>query len=152
MADQNSIVTQNRKARHEYHLFDKFEAGLELVGSEVKSLREGRANLKDSYVIIRRGEAVLVSAHISPYSHTGFTGHEPDRDRRLLLNKREILKINQKISEKGFTVIPLKIYFKNGWAKVEIAVAKGKNFYDKRDARKAKDVERDTQRQLRNYR
>ncbi|NOZ75518.1 MAG: SsrA-binding protein SmpB [FCB group bacterium] len=148
--DIQNIAT-NRKARHEFHLFDTYEAGLELTGSEVKSLREGRANLKDAYVTIRNGSAFIVGAHISPYSHTGYSGHDPDRDRQLLLNKREIRKIKQKTAEKGFTVIPLKLYFKKGWAKVEIAVAKGKHTYDKREARKSRDIARDTAREMRKY-
>ncbi len=152
MAADIQNITTNRKARHEFHLFETFEAGLELTGSEVKSLREGRANLKDAYITIRDGNAIMVGSHISPYSHTGYSGHDPDRDRQLLLNRREIRKISHKIAEKGFTVVPLKLYFKNGWAKVEIAVAKGKHTYDKREARKARDVARDTQREMRKYR
>ncbi|RMF10644.1 MAG: SsrA-binding protein SmpB [Candidatus Neomarinimicrobiota bacterium] len=142
-------ITTNRKARHDYHILETYEAGLQLTGSEVKSLREGRANLKDAYVLIRNGNAVLVGAHISPYSHTGYAGHDPDRNRQLLLHEREIRKIRQKTAEKGLTVVPLRMYFKQGWAKVEIAVAKGKHTYDKREARKNRDLSRDTLREIR---
>ncbi len=142
------IVTTNRKARHDYHLFDTFEAGIELMGSEVKSLRESRANLKDAYVTVREGEVFLIGAHISAYSHTGFTGHVPRRDRRLLLQKREIRKLHQKLTQKGFTAVPLKIYFnERGWAKVEFALARGKRTYDKKEAIKKRDIQRELQRE-----
>ncbi len=144
-------VTKNRKAFHEYHILDRFEAGLELVGSEVKSLREGHANLKESYATIRHGELILVGCHISQYSHTGFNGHEPLRDRRLLLHKKEIVKIKQSLSEKGLTVIPLSIYFKGSWAKIEIGLAKGKKLHDKKEAIKERDIKRDTDREMRKY-
>jgi SsrA-binding protein len=142
------IVATNRKARHDYHLFDTFEAGIELLGSEVKSLRESRANLKDAYVTVRDGEVFLVGAHISTYSHTGFTGHVPRRERRLLLQKREIRKLNQKLTQKGFTAVPLKIYFnERGWAKVEFALARGKRSYDKKETIKKRDIQRELQRE-----
>ncbi|MFQ6606186.1 MAG: SsrA-binding protein SmpB [Fidelibacterota bacterium] len=142
------IVATNRKARHDYHLFDTFEAGIELLGSEVKSLRESRANLKDAYVTVREGEVFLIGAHISTYSHTGFTGHVPRRDRRLLLQKREIRKLNQKLTQKGFTAVPLKIYFnERGWAKVEFALARGKRSYDKKETLKKRDIQRELQRE-----
>ncbi len=142
------IVATNRKARHDYHLFDTFEAGIELLGSEVKSLRESPANLKDAYVTVRDGEVFLVGAHISTYSHTGFTGHVPRRERRLLLQKREIRKLNQKLTQKGFTAVPLKIYFnERGWAKVEFALARGKRSYDKKETIKKRDIQRELQRE-----
>ncbi len=145
------IVTTNRKAYHDYHILEKFDAGLELTGSEVKSLREGRANLKEAYVAIRNTQAWLISAHINPYSHTGYSGHEPLRDRRLLLNKREILKIKQSLDQKGLTAIPLKLYFNTkGWAKLEIGVAKGKKIYDKKVALKERDIKREMNREMRN--
>mgnify|MGYP001448528367 FL=1 len=144
-----SIVSTNRKAYHEFQIIEILEAGLELLGSEVKSLREGKASLKESYIKIRKGQAWMVGVHISAYSHTGFSGHEPLRDRRLLLHKNEIYKINQKLSEKGLTALPLKLYFnKQGWLKVEIGLAKGKKLYDKRDTKKRRDVERDIQREM----
>ncbi len=144
-----STVSTNRKAYHEFQIIEILEAGLELLGSEVKSLREGKASLKESYIKIRKGQAWMVGVHISAYSHTGFSGHEPLRDRRLLLHKNEIYKINQKLSEKGLTALPLKLYFnKQGWLKVEIGLAKGKKLYDKRDTKKRRDIERDIQREM----
>ena len=144
-----SIVSTNRKAYHEFQIIEVLEAGLELLGSEVKSLREGKASFKESYIKIRKGQAWMVGVHISAYSHTGFSGHEPLRDRRLLLHKNEIYKINQKLSEKGLTALPLKLYFnKRGWLKVEVGLAKGKKLYDKRDTKKRRDIERDIQRQM----
>ncbi len=147
-----SIVSTNRKAYHEFQIIEVLEAGLELLGSEVKSLREGKASLKESYIKIRKGQAWMVGVHISAYSHTGFSGHEPLRDRRLLLHKNEIYKINQKLSEKGLTALPLKLYFnKRGWLKVEVGLAKGKKLYDKRDTKKRRDIERDIQRQIKKH-
>ena len=147
-----SIVSTNRKAYHEFQIIEVLEAGLELLGSEVKSLREGKASLKESYIKIRKGQAWMVGVHISAYSHTGFSGHEPLRDRRLLLHKNEIYKINQKLSEKGLTALPLKLYFnKRGWLKVEVGLAKGKKLYDKRDTKKRRDIERDIQRQMKKH-
>ena len=146
---EKNIVSTNRKAYHEFQIIEILEAGLELLGSEVKSLREGKASLKESYIKIRKGQAWMVGVHISAYSHTGFSGHEPLRDRRLLLHKNEIYKINQKLSEKGLTALPLKLYFnKQGWLKVEIGLAKGKKLYDKRDTKKRRDIERDIQREM----
>lgn len=143
------IVATNRKAFHEYHILETFEAGMQLLGSEVKSIREGNASLKESYVLIRKGEAWLKGAHIAAYSHTGFEGHESIRDRKLLLHKREILRIESKLAEKGLTAVPTKLYFKGGRAKLEIGLAKGKKLHDKRDTKKKRDVERDIQRALR---
>ncbi len=144
-------VATNRKAYHEYHILEKMEAGLQLTGSEVKSLREGKANLKEAYVAIRKNEAWLLAAHISPYSHTGYQGHEPLRERRLLLNKKEIFKLKKSLDQKGFTIIPLQLYFnKKGIAKVEIGIAKGKKTYDKKAAIKERDIKRDTAREMRN--
>ncbi len=143
------VVARNKKAFHDYHILDRFEAGIELMGSEVKSLREGKANMKESYVTVRRGEAFLVGMHVSPYSHTGIEGHDPLRNRRLLLHKREIKKLLQNTAEKGHTVVPLELYFdKKGRAKTEIAVVKGKRQFDKRESIKAKDIKRDTEREL----
>ena len=146
---KKSTVSTNRKAYHEFQIIETFEAGLELLGSEVKSLREGKASLKESYILIKKGQAWLVGTLISSYSHTGFNGHEPVRNRRLLLHKNEILKIGQKLAEKGLTAVPLKLYFnKRGWLKVEIGLAKGKKLYDKRDTKKRRDIEREIQREL----
>jgi len=144
----NKIIATNRKAFHEYFILDKYEAGIVLLGSEVKSLREGSANLKGGYVLIRDGNALMLGVRISPYSHTGFTGHDPLRERQLLLQKRQILKLGQKVAEKGLTLIPLRIYFKNGIAKVEIGLAKGKRHYDKKEALKKRDIKRDTEREM----
>ena len=143
------IIATNRKAYHEYFILEKYEAGIELFGSEVKSLREGSANLKEGYVLIRDGNAILLGVRISPYSHTGFKGHEPARERQLLLNKREIIKLSKKVAEKGLTLIPLRMYFKNGWAKVEIGLAKGKKHFDKKESIKKRDIKRDTEREIR---
>ena len=145
------IIATNRKAYHEFFILDKFEAGIELLGSEVKSLREGSGNLKEGYVVIRDGNAVLIGVHISPYSHTGFQGHDPLRDRQLLLNKKEIIKLVKKVSEKGLTLIPLRLYFKNGWVKVEIGLAKGKRHYDKKESIKKRDIKRETDREVRKH-
>ena len=144
------IAASNRKAYHEYHILDKYEAGIELFGTEVKSLREAQANLKESYVIVRKNQAWISGMHINRYSNTGHEGHEPTRNRRLLLNKREIFKIKQNIEQNGLTVVPLKLYFnKNGWAKVEIGLAKGKKIFDKKNSIKERDIKRDMQRELR---
>ena len=147
----NRIVATNRKAYHEYHILDKYETGIELLGSEVKSLREGNANLKEAYILIRKEQAWVLGIHISPYSHTGFEGHEPVRERRLLLHKREIEKIKISLEQKGLTAVPLKMYFNpNGWAKLEIGIAKGKKIYDKRKAIRERDIQREAEREIRN--
>ena len=147
----NKTVVSNRKAFYEYHILEKYEAGMELLGSEVKSLREGNANLKQAYVLIRKGQAWATGIHIKPYSHTGFEGHEAVRNRKLLLNAKEIQKIKTKLEQKGLTAIPLRIYFnKKGWAKLEIALAKGKKTYDKRNTIKERDIKRESQREMSN--
>ena len=145
---ENTVVATNRKAFHEYHILEKFEAGLHLEGSEVKSIREGKVSLKQAYVFIRKGEAWLKGAYIAVYSHTGFEGHDTVRTRKLLLHKREIKKIDATLAAKGLTAVPLKLYFKGGLIKIEFGLAKGKKLYDKRDTKKKKDVERDIQRAL----
>jgi SsrA-binding protein len=122
-----------------------------LVGSEVKSLREGTASLKEAYIVIRKGEVFLIGAHIRAYSHTGFSGHESVRNRKLLLHKKEIGKIHSKLAEKGLTAVPLKLYFKKGRVKIEFALAKGKKLHDKRDAKKQKDIKREMQREMGKY-
>ena len=146
---EQHIVVTNRKAFHNYHILDKYEAGMKLLGSEVKSLREGNANLREAYVIIRKGQAWLSGVHIKPYSHTGFDGHDPLRNRKLLLHNREIIKLQAKLDQKGLTAIPLRIYFNNkGLAKLELALAKGKKTYDKKIALKERDIKRESQREL----
>jgi SsrA-binding protein len=141
-------VATNRKAYHEYHILETYEAGIQLMGSEVKSIREGNASLKESYVYIRKGEAWLKGAHIASYSHTGIEGHELVRDRKLLLHKKEISRIGSKLAEKGLTAVPTKLYFKGGLIKLEIGLAKGKKLYDKRESKKKRDVERDIKRAM----
>ncbi len=145
------VVCQNRKAFHDYEILETYEAGIVLTGTEVKSLREGRANLKDSYVIIKDGEAFLLNCHISPYSHGNIMNHDPVRTRKLLFHKREIQKLMGKVAQKGFALIPLKIYFKGPWAKVEVALAKGKKIYEKRDKIREREVKREIERALRRF-
>jgi SsrA-binding protein len=128
------LVAQNRKARHDYHIEDTFEAGLVLVGTEVKSLRAGRASLVDGFAEIHQGEAFLHGVHIPTYTEGTWTNHEPRRVRKMLLNRAEIDKIDSKVKERGYTIIPLSLYFKDGRAKVEIGLARGKKSYDKRQA------------------
>ena len=137
------LIASNKKALHDYFVLQKLEAGIELTGTEVKSLRDGKANLKDSYVAIERGQAYLVGAHISPYSHGNIQNHDPERKRRLLLHKREIVKLHEQIQEKGLTVVPLRLYFKGGRVKSEIAVVRGKKLYDKRETEKRREQERE---------
>lgn len=145
---EKTVIATNRKAFHEYNILEKFEAGVQLKGSEVKSIREGKASLKQSYILINKGEAWLRGAHIAQYSHTGFEGHDPVRNRKLLLHKKEIRRIDSKLAEKGLTAIPTKLYFKGGFIKLEFGLAKGKKLYDKRDSKKKRDVERDIQRAM----
>lgn len=143
-------ICTNRKAYHEYHIDETFEAGIVLTGTEVKSLREGKANLKDSYAKIKDGEIFLVNAHISPYSCGNIFNHEPKRDRKLLMHKREINRLFGKVKERGYTLVALSMYFdKRNRAKLEIALAKGKTLYDKRESIKRKDEKRFTERELR---
>jgi SsrA-binding protein len=138
------LIADNRKARFNYTLLETFEAGIVLTGTEVKSLRAGKLNLGDSYCTIERdGEVYLADAHISPYSHGTHGNHEPLRRRKLLLNRTEIRRLQQRVREKGLTVVPTRVYFKHGWVKVEIALARGKKQYDKREAIKARDTARD---------
>jgi len=142
------LITNNRKARHDYHLFDKVEAGIVLHGTEVKSLRAGRANLKDSYAALKDEEMFLYNLHISPYSHGNINNHDPVRARKLLLHKKEIKKLIGKTQEKGLTLVPLRLYFKRGKAKVELALAKGKKSYDKRQDIAKRDADLDMKRAL----
>lgn len=141
-------VAENRKARHEYELFDRFEAGIELKGTEIKSVRRGKVQLKDSYISIVNGEAYIKGMHISPYEFGNRFNHEETRDRRLLLHKKEILKLDQSSRLKGYTVIPLRIYLSKGLAKMEIALARGKNLHDKRESAKVKDAKREIEKAL----
>jgi SsrA-binding protein len=138
------LIADNRKARHDYHLFETFEAGIVLLGTEVKAIREGRVNLKDSYGRVEHGEVFLYNVHISPYSHRGYATHEPLRRRKLLLNRAEIRKLVGKTVERGLTLIAVRMYFKNGRVKVVISVAKGKKNYDKRETIRRRDIDRET--------
>jgi SsrA-binding protein len=137
------LICNNKKAYHDYFIEEKFEAGMVLRGTEVKSLRGGKANLNDSFALIRNGEAFLHNLHISPYDFGNRENHDPDRMRKLLLHKKEIGKLFSKIREQGYSFIPLRIYFKNGLVKVELGLAKGKKLYDKREDLKEKDHKRD---------
>ena len=148
MAPAEKLIAENRKARHEYHLLERHEAGLVLQGSEVKSLREGRAELKRSFADIRDGELWLVGSHIAPYEQAGDHGHDPDRDRKLLLHRNQIASLIGKVQERGFTIVPTRLYFKNGRAKVEIALAKGKDGRDKRRDISKRDADRQIERAL----
>lgn len=138
------LIASNRRAFHDYFVLDRYEAGLVLTGTEVKSLRAGRANLADSYVSIERGEAFLLNLHISPYEHGNRENHDPVRKRKLLLHSREIDKLHVQTTEKGLTVVPLRLYFKRGRAKAEIAVVRGKKLHDKRETAKRKEADRET--------
>ena len=139
-----ATLAENRKARHDYHLLETFEAGLVLLGTEVKAIREGRVALRDSFARIDDGEAYLYNVNISPYSHRGYATHEPLRRRKLLLHRNEIRKLVGRTVEKGLTLVPVRMYFKNGRVKVAISVAKGKKEYDKRETIKRRDAERET--------
>jgi SsrA-binding protein len=143
------VVITNRKARHEYHIDEVYEAGISLKGTEVKALRLGNANLQDSYAFVRAGEVFIEGMHISPYEFGNQFNHEPKRERKLLLNKKEIRKLIGKTKEKGYTLIPLSVYFKNGKAKVELALARGKKSFDKRKSIAERDAKRDQEREMR---
>lgn len=142
------LVTKNRKAFHDYHIVERYEAGIALVGTEVKSLREGKCNLKDSYARPENGEIVLHGMHISPYEKGNQHNHDPMRPRKLLLHKREIRKLSAEQQQKGMTLIALSVYFKKGRAKIELALARGKAEYDKREAIKRKEQSRETEQAL----
>jgi SsrA-binding protein len=144
------VVCENRKAYHDFQIEETLEAGIALLGTEVKSLREGKANLKDSYVILKGGEAFLLNCHISPYSHGNIANHEPLRTRKLLLHRKEIDRLGGKAAAKGYTLIPLKIYFKDSFAKVEIGLARGKKFFEKRDTIKEREAKREIERAMKN--
>ena len=146
---EERIAISNRKARHDYEVLESFEAGMVLKGSEVKSLRLGNANLQDSYAYLKEGEVWLSGMHINTYEQANILNHDPRRERKLLLHKKEIRKLVGKTSEKGLTLIPLKVYFKDGRAKVELAVCKGKRSYDKRAAIAKRETEREMRRQFR---
>ena len=146
------LIVDNRRARHDYHLSDRVEAGVALVGTEVKSLRAGGANLQRAYAEVRDGEAWLVGAHIPEYGHGNIANHDPDRDRKLLLRRREIASLEGKVRERGLTLVPTRLYFKNGRVKVEVAVGRGKAALDKRRAIAKRDADREIERAVKSRR
>jgi SsrA-binding protein len=151
MAGQK-LITENRRARHDYNLLDRYEAGIILTGTEVKSLREGRATLQQSYADVRGEEVWLVGAHIAEYAQGNVNNHDPDRDRKLLLHKKEIASLIGKVRERGFTLVPTRMYWKNGKAKVELALAKGKDVRDRRREIAKRDADRQIERALKSRR
>lgn len=148
-ASGDRAIATNRRARHEYEILETVEAGLVLRGTEVKSLRAGLVNFKDSYATIRNDEGWLVGCHVSPYSHGTDANHEPERDRKLLLHRRELARLTGKIAERGLTLVPLRLYFKGGRAKVELGLARGKKLHDKRSALREREVRREMDRAAR---
>src|SRR6185295_3631010 len=138
-------LASNKRARHDYHVLETFEAGIQLAGTEVKSVREGRVQLKDSYVEFKDGQAYLVGAHVSPYSHGNRENRDPERIRKLLLKKREIDRLFGRTQLKGLTVVPLAVYLKGNWIKVELALVQGKKLYDKREAEKTRELDREAE-------
>ena len=145
------VIVTNRKAWHEYHILDKYEGGIVLHGSEVKAIREGKANIKEAYVRFIDNELFVIGMHIGKYSNEGYSTHTPVRDRKLLLHKKELLKIRKMVDEKGKTLIPLSLYLKGGRIKVEFGLAQGKKIWDKRKSRLEKDVKRQVDRAMKNY-
>lgn len=144
------VISDNRAAYHNYHIIETYEAGIELTGTEVKSARLGRVNLKDAYAMISQGQAWLLNAHISHYTHGNRQNHDPTRTRRLLLHKREIERLNSRVQEKGLTLIPTKFYFKNGFIKCELGIARGKKLHDKRETEARKTQEREARAAIKN--
>ena len=143
-SDHEVLIADNRKAFFDYHILETFEAGIALLGTEVKGIREGQANLRDAFATVDRGQVWLHNVHINPYSHRGYVDHDPRRKRRLLLHKYEIRKLIGKTVEKGLTLVPTKLYFKNGKVKVAIALAKGKHAHDKRETLRKRETDRET--------
>jgi SsrA-binding protein len=147
--DKIKIVSDNRQARHLYEILETYEAGIQLVGTEVKAIRAGKVNLRDGYALIRNGEALLLNVHISPYEASGqYFNHDPRRTRKLLLNRKEINKLIGQVEQKGLTLVPLKMYFKGSWVKVSIGLGRGKKLHDKRETLKRRQDERDMARML----
>ena len=134
------IIATNKRARRDYEVLDRYEAGIELKGTEVKSLRDGKLTLKDSYVDVKRGELYLVNAHIAPYEYGNIFNHDPERERKLLMHKREITRLSSRVAEKGLTLVPLRVYFKKGRVKVEVGVCRGKHHVDKRSVIKEREA------------
>ncbi len=144
------IVLKNKKALHDYHIIDTLEVGISLIGKEVKSIREGRMNIKESFCRFIKGELFLIQSHISPYSHTGYETHDPLRIRKLLLHKKELRKWKKKVDMQGLTIVPLKVYWRDNHIKIEIALAKGKKLHDKRQDIAKREAKRSMDRQIRN--
>ena len=149
--EQKKIIVQNRSAFHEYFIEDKVECGIELLGTEVKSLRQGKVNLKEAYAVIEKGECFICGMHISPYEHGNIFNRDPLRKRRLLLHKREILKLYAEVKQQGVTLVPLEIYFVKGRAKLLMGVGRGKKLYDKRDQEAERASKREIERNVKNY-
>ena len=145
------VIVTNRKAWHEYHILEKYEGGIVLYGSEVKAIREGKANIKEAYVRFIENELFVIGMHIGKYSNEGYSTHTPTRDRKLLLHKSELIKMRKMVDEKGKTLIPLSLYFKRGNVKVEFGLAQGKKLWDKRKVKMEKDVDRQVDRALKNF-
>jgi SsrA-binding protein len=143
-AESEPLIAENRKAHFDYHILETFEAGIVLLGTEVKGIREGRANLRDSFARVEQGEVWLYNVHISPYSHRGYVDHDPKRRRKLLLHRQEIRKLIGKTVEKGLTLVPTRLYFKNGRVKITLALARGKQVHDKRETIRRREVDRET--------
>jgi SsrA-binding protein len=139
-----TLIADNRKAFHDYHILESFEAGIALLGTEVKGVREGKANLRDAYARVEKGEVWLYNVHINPYSHRGYVDHDPKRRRKLLLHKQEIRKLIGKTVERGLTLVPTRMYFRNGRVKVALALARGKQAHDKRETIKRREIDRET--------
>ena len=148
MKESDSMEILNRKAKYDYNIEETYEAGIVLTGTEIKSIRNGSCNLKDSYILIKNNEAFILNMHISPYDKGSIFNEEETRTRKLLLHKNEILKLKDKISIKGYTIVPLKLYFKDGLAKLEIGVAKGKHTYDKRETIKERDINKSIKKEI----
>ena len=149
-SSQNTIST-NKKAFYEYDILEKYEAGLSLKGSEVKAIREDKANIKESYIRVKNNELFIIGMNISKYSHEGYSSHDPMREKKLLVHKYEIKKIREAVEEKGKTIIPLSLYYKNGKVKIQFAIAKGRKLWDKRNYKKEKDVNREIDRSMKGY-
>ena len=146
------VISDNRQARYLYEILETFEAGIELVGTEVKSIRAGKVNLRDGYALIRNGEALLINVHISPYQASGqYFNHDPRRTRKLLLHRREISKLVGKLEQQGLTLVPLKMYFKGSWVKVSLGLGKGKKLHDKRETLKRRQDQREMERAMKQY-
>lgn len=151
-SESYKVISDNRQARYLYEILETYEAGIELTGTEVKSIRAGKVNLQDGYALIRNGEVWLINVHISPYNASGqYFNHEPRRTRKLLLHRQEIRKLIGKVEQQGLTLVPLKMYLKRGWVKISIALGKGKKLHDKRESLKRRQDQRDIQRAMKNY-